>query len=132
MNKVNIKERLHRWYLNNKGKHRCARELWYEANKKEMLEYSRRWRKENPEKVVLHIGRRRFYLKERMPKWANQEKIKEIYLQRDRLTETTGVPYEVDHIIPLNGKNVCGLHVENNLQILPAKENNRKRNKFLV
>ena len=57
------------------------------------------------------------------PKWANLDKIKQIYLNC-----STG--YHVDHIIPLTNKNVCGLHVEYNLQYLPALENQKKSNKF--
>lgn len=57
------------------------------------------------------------------PNWANLEKIKEIY--RD-------VPkgMHVDHIVPLNGNLVCGLHVENNLQYLSIEENLKKSNKY--
>ena len=50
------------------------------------------------------------------PKWANLEKIKQIYLNCPS-------GYHVDHIIPLNNKSVCGLHVEYNLQYLTAREN---------
>ena len=60
-----------------------------------------------------------------IPKWANLEKIKEIYQKRKK-------GYHVDHIIPLQGKNVCGLHVENNLQYLKAKDNLSKGNNFWV
>ena len=59
-----------------------------------------------------------------VPKWANIEKIREIYRNRKK-------GYHVDHIIPLKGENVCGLHVENNLQYLTAKQNIMKGNKFL-
>lgn len=56
------------------------------------------------------------------PKWANLEIISRIYACAE--------DYHVDHIIPLQGKHVCGLHVENNLQYLSVEENLRKSNKF--
>ena len=58
------------------------------------------------------------------PKWANLKKIMEIYVNRPE-------GYHVDHIIPLRGKLVSGLHVESNLQYLPALENMKKHNKFI-
>jgi hypothetical protein len=66
------------------------------------------------------------------PIWANKENIKEIYKQAVSLTESTGIRHEVDHIIPLTNKLVCGLHNEFNLQILPMSENRSKNNKFSV
>ena len=58
------------------------------------------------------------------PKWANLEKIKEKYKNCPK-------GYHVDHYFPLQGKNVCGLHVENNLQYLPANKNISKGNKLI-
>lgn len=57
------------------------------------------------------------------PAWADMKKIREIYENRPN-------GYHVDHIVPLRGKTVCGLHVEHNLQYLPAIENMRKHNTF--
>ena len=68
-------------------------------------------------------NKRRAYKLKAIPKWANLEKIKEIYKQ-------CGKGYHVDHIIPLRGSNVCGLHVENNLQILKARDNILKSNRL--
>ena len=63
-----------------------------------------------------------------MPAWANKKAIRAVYLKCQRLTKETGIPHHVDHIIPLNGKNVSGLHIETNLQIITAAANLRKRN----
>lgn len=59
------------------------------------------------------------------PKWANLDKIKEIYNNCPK-------NYHVDHIIPLKGVLVSGLHVENNLQYLTAEENLQKSNKYFI
>jgi hypothetical protein len=58
------------------------------------------------------------------PTWADLNAITEFY-------RNTPINYHVDHVIPLNGKTVCGLHVLNNLQYLPATENLAKGNKFI-
>jgi hypothetical protein len=62
---------------------------------------------------------------DRVPKWADIDKIKEIYLNCPK-------GYHVDHIVPLQGALVSGFHVENNLQYLTAEENLKKHNKFDV
>jgi hypothetical protein len=62
---------------------------------------------------------------DRVPKWANVTKIKEIY---DKCPDG----YHVDHIVPLQGKNVSGFHVENNLQYLSAKDNLIKHNSHIT
>lgn len=66
-----------------------------------------------------------------MPKWANEDKILSVFTEAKVREELTGIKYHVDHIIPLRGKIkgvhvVCGLHCEDNLEILPSKENLEK------
>ena len=67
---------------------------------------------------------------QRMPPWANGAAIRAIYAEARRLTRETGIQHHVDHVIPLQGEFVTGLHVETNLQILPAADNIKKRNRY--
>ena len=66
----------------------------------------------------------------RTPAWADVAAIHSIYRECERLTRETGVLHHVDHIVPLQGRRVSGLHVEANLQILTAAENTAKGNRW--
>ena len=66
------------------------------------------------------------------PAWRDHQKINKIYEECKKLNELAGfIKYHVDHIIPIKGREVCGLHWHENLQILTAEENQRKLNKLL-
>lgn len=73
---------------------------------------------------------RRAGLNRATPRWADRKEIKRVYEECFDLTVRTGVKHEVDHIVPLNGLNVSGLHVHWNLQVISATDNRSKSNKF--
>jgi hypothetical protein len=125
------------------------RKAYYEANKEARQEYSRRYYRDNIEAIAkyyqinkdvisernstyrsrhlseysAYAAKRRAVKLKATPVWANLDKIKEIYRNREE-------GYHVDHVIPLQHPLVCGLHCEFNLQYLPASENLSKSNKF--
>jgi 5-methylcytosine-specific restriction endonuclease McrA len=89
--------------------------------------------KENPEKKAALSARRHASKLQRTPKWltpADWIEMKWAYQIAHDLTVLTGIPHQVDHILPLQGKNVSGLHCPQNLQIITQAENCRKGNKF--
>lgn len=91
------------------------------------------WRKANPGKMNAKNARRRAAKFNATPEWLTKKQlleIEEFYIEAVRLTKETGIKHQVDHKEPLQSKDVCGLHVPWNLQILTAEENIRKGNKI--
>jgi hypothetical protein len=91
------------------------------------------YRKNNPEKFLALANKRRAAKLNATPKWLTNSdfaEIEELYLCARMFRLYTGEEYHVDHIVPLQGKTVCGLHVLWNLQVIPAKENLSKSNKI--
>lgn len=88
------------------------------------------WRKNNRAAYLASKASRRAAEIQATPPWADHQKILAVYREAARLQLETGTPYHVDHILPLRGEMVCGLHVHFNLRPIPAEENIRKSNRF--
>jgi hypothetical protein len=104
-----------------------------EQKKEYQREYARRNRLKWKEQTS-YSNRSALYdrrVRKAKPPWLSLEQRRRIlawYKQCNKLNNEGEIKYNVDHIIPINSRYVCGLHVDWNLQILPAEENNRKNN----
>jgi hypothetical protein len=104
---------------------------WQKANPERAKANAKAIRHRHPEKEVAKVQRRNAAKLRAIPRWADMGKIARHYANARYLTDVTGHQHHVDHIIPLRGKTVCGLHVENNLRAVPHFLNTRKGNKLV-
>lgn len=122
------------YYLEHTSKMRENALRWKNNNperKREIdYEYGKKWRVANKGRVSAATRKRQAAKVNATPAWADMSAIERIYEECVLRTELTGIKHEVDHIIPLQNDRVCGLHCENNLQVLPATENRHKWNTF--
>lgn len=130
-----LKEKTRRkaYYSRTKDRQLEYSKKWYQENKNRRVKTKHKWEKENKHLRKAIKSRYRAQLLLALPNWLTDEQhdqIAEVYRKATELTKSTGVMHHVDHIVPLQGKNVCGLHVPWNLQVIPATENHRKHAKF--
>jgi hypothetical protein len=114
------------WQKKNRDRVNRRSKNYRDRNASRRAEVVRGWNERNQDKRAAAVARRRGKLV--TPAWANKSEINKFYAEAKRLERETGIKYHVDHIVPLNSGLVCGLHVESNLQVIPAKENVLKRN----
>lgn len=116
-----------RWRAAKDADHDChVRLFWYERRK--WTSESHRLR--NKPYYAAAASKRRAVARQAEPVWADDAFILFMYTTRQYLTQETGEEWHVDHIVPLQGRNVCGLHVHFNLRVIPAKDNLSKSNHF--
>lgn len=104
---------------------RDTKKRWNINNPDKVREIRRKLRQENPQKYRAEVSARRRKVRQNTPPWAKRKDLVAFY-------EACPEGFHVDHIIPLRGKRVSGLHVINNLQYLPARENLRKFNHYEI
>ena len=100
--------------------------------KPEIQEYQKEYARKNKARLNARTGARRARRIRQTPRWAESEKagIARLYDEATALSESTGIPHEVDHIVPLNHPEVSGLHCLANLRIITQAENRSKGNSF--
>lgn len=100
-------------------------------NKEKEQSYRKLYKKENKDKINAGTARYRASKKNRTPSWLTEDDyflINEAYRLAALRTKTTGFSWHVDHVVPLKGEVVSGLHVPENLAVIPWKDNVTKRN----
>jgi hypothetical protein len=124
-----------------------AKRKYYERNKQTVIaraqgrsdveknQYKQKYKEANPDlyRELVSLRRRRF--RQATPKWLSIEQKIEIRLKYRlaiELSRATGVRHAVDHEIPLQGEDVCGLHVPWNLRVITQEENLKKSNKLVA
>lgn len=129
-NKTIISEKAKEYYTKNKEHVIKKSKKYAENNKKKVTSYKYKYRKNNKGIYNHYLAKRRSTKLKATPQWADLGKIKVLYEKAQELSEVLGVKMTVDHVIPLQGNNICGLHIWENLQLLEASENFKKSNKF--
>lgn len=121
-----------RWYKENFEKKRNYDAMRRETKRELFREASRRNRLARPAEKRADTNSRRRRFKDATPQWANKFFIREAYALAELRSAVTGFRWHVDHVIPIRNELVCGLHVENNLRVIPAVDNLRKSNHFSI
>jgi hypothetical protein len=130
--KEEVKDRKNEWYLANRDQ---VIERAKTRPVESLREYRNAWKRNNPVQVNASTKARRRKHRQATPLWLTRKQkseIRQLYQIAITMTKTTGEQYVVDHIVPLRGQDVCGLHVPWNLRVITQEENLKKSNKHLA
>jgi|13_taG_2_1085334.scaffolds.fasta_scaffold00468_21 hypothetical protein len=130
-NKKIIKEKNAKYYIENKEKIKIRNKKWASNNKDLIKQKRKRYEKRHPDRCRARIAETRFIKKACKKAFKEDYKIlKKFYKKAADLEKQLGYRFNVDHIIPINHPDVCGLHVSWNLQVLSEEHNLIKNNSF--
>ena len=130
-NRERCLERARQWVARNKEKRREIWQRWYANNRAKADAATKKWIREHPHHVSERSRRLKAIRKQCYVKWASRDAMAALYAEASRLTRETGIPHEVDHIVPLASRIVCGLHWEGNMRVVPRSVNRSKNNKLI-
>lgn len=122
-------------YAKNRDRKRKLGKQYYYADVDHTRQKQREWQRNNLQIFALNTAKRRAAKIKRSPTWLTEDDkwlIKEIYDLATVRSKHFGFSWHVDHIIPLQGKTVSGLHVPQNMQVIPGVHNIAKHNMFEV
>lgn len=122
-NKEVVVARTYQWRQNNKEKARASVQSWREKNRLKDKQVTTKWRKENAAHIRQYNSSLRSGKAKAVPLWFEAEAVANVY----KKAQEFGM--QVDHVVPLNGKTVCGLHCWANLQLLEQSLNASKSNR---
>ena len=129
-NPERTKEHGRKNYLKNRQRSIAYARKWQDEHKERAKKAHADWKKKNAALLAAKQMERKAKKLKATPPWANKSSIRNFYVLADAKTKRFGEPWHVDHIVPLQGRIVCGLHVENNLQVIPAAQNISKHNRY--
>lgn len=119
----------------NLEKCKAATKKWIDNNKEYRADYHRdRYNNDSDirSKVKASNSARHIRLRQATPSWADKDVLKSFYEKAIKMSDREGIRYHVDHIIPLQGKYVSGLHVPKNLQIITESANCIKNRSYKI
>jgi hypothetical protein len=133
-----------KWREANQPIQDAATERWRASNSERILAVHAEWKRRNPErvkaisrrhylnnqaKIMANVAERKAIELMAMPAWIEKQEIVKFYIEARTESLITGIPHEVDHVWPLQGKGFTGLHVPWNLRVITRIENRQKHNK---
>ena len=125
--KISLAKKLQ--YIKDRDKTIARSAVWAKGNGGKVSAIRTKWKKGNPDKVTSDCNRRRASKLNATPNWGDKTLIDAVYKTARTKKVTCGGEWQVDHIVPLRSKLVCGLHVEHNLRVIPKMDNIKKSNR---
>lgn len=129
-NKKTLLKKQAEYQTKNKEQRTKYKLKWAKENSEKIRCSQKKYHSKNPHKKAAWETKRRASKLKATPIWSELDKIEILYKKAKWLEKLTGIKYHVDHVIPLQGRDVCGLHVWANLQIIEDRINFSKSNNY--